>query len=153
MNLASVCFTQLWLKKSNPQISLYTVPFISFCTTCLLSTGKQKWGNFKEQPTWHLQHWAIAQFETLPKHQASCFAIRRGGEKAKQAGGAQGEEWDGRNREEEKGSGELWGWTMAGWLQPPQSIPCLERPGSRGVWCSGEKMHKENIFDVNVNVF
>lgn len=81
MNLASVCFTQLWLKKNNPQISLYTVPFISFCTTCLLSTGKQKWGNFKEQPTWHLQHWAIAQFETLPKHQASCFAIRRGGGK------------------------------------------------------------------------
>lgn len=113
MNLASVCFTQLWLKKSNPQISLYTVPFISFCTTCLLSTGKQKGENFKEQPTWHLQHWAITQFETLPKHQASCFASGDGG-KTKGAGGEQGEEWDGRNREEEKGSGELWGWARAG---------------------------------------
>lgn len=45
------------------------------------------------------------------------------------------------------------GWAMSGWLQPPQSLPCLERSQSRGVWCSGEKMHKENIFDVNVNVF
>ena len=26
-------------------------------------------------------------------------------------------------------------------------------PRSRGAWHSGEKMHKENIFDVTVNVF
>lgn len=107
----SVLHSIMVKKKSNPQISLYTVPFISFCTTCLLSTGKQKGGNFKEQPTYHLQHWAITQFETLPKHQASSGDVLPSGDggKAKGADGAQGEEWDGGNRQEEKGSGELWG--------------------------------------------
>lgn len=62
-------------KKSNPQISLYTAPFISFCTTCLLSTGKQKEGDFKEQPTRRHQHQAMNPFEMLPK--TSYFAIRR----------------------------------------------------------------------------
>lgn len=71
----------------------------------------KKRGNFKEQPTWHLQHWAITQFETLPKHQASSGDVLPSGDggKAKGAGGAQGKEWDGGNRQEEKGSGELWG--------------------------------------------
>lgn len=43
MNLASVCFTQLWLKKkSNPQLSLYTASLIGFRTTLSSQYRKAK---------------------------------------------------------------------------------------------------------------
>lgn len=37
----------------------------------------KKGGDFKEQPTRRRQHQTIKQFETLPKRQASSFAIGR----------------------------------------------------------------------------